>query len=257
MEALPVAPSLTQILEARRILRRVLPPTLLRTFPTLNRRLGGQVWLKLEAWQPTGSFKVRGALAWMAQRTPEERARGVVTASAGNHGLAVAFAAQVYGGIPATVFVPETAAPNKIRALEAWGVRCERKGRSYSEAHAAAMAFAASTGACYIHAYEDPWVVAGQGTIALGLLEELPEAEAVLVPVGGGGLIGGIALVFRALAPTSGSSACRLRPPQPWPLRCGTGGSMRITRLAPPWQTAWRGAWGPWPRIPTAGPGGR
>ncbi len=201
MEAPPVAPSLTQILEARRILRRVLPPTPLRTFPTLNRRLGGQVWLKLEAWQPTGSFKVRGALAWMAQRTPEERARGVVTASAGNHGLAVAFAAQVYGGIPATVFVPETAAPNKIQALEAWGVRCERKGRSYSEAHAAALAFAASTGACYIHAYEDPWVVAGQGTIALELLEERPEAEAVLVPVGGGGLIGGIALVFRALAP--------------------------------------------------------
>ncbi len=153
------APSLIQILEASRTLRRVLPATPLRTFPVLNRMLGGQIWLKLEAWQPTGSFKVRGALARLAQLTSEERARGVVTASAGNHGLAVAFAARLLGGIPTTVFIPETAARNKIRALEAMEVHLRPVGRSYAEAHEAAWAFAASTGACYIHAYEDPWVV--------------------------------------------------------------------------------------------------
>ncbi len=203
VEASLLAPSLTQILEARRRLRPVLPPTPLRMFPGLNRRLRGEVWLKLEAWQPTGSFKVRGALARMAQLTPEERARGVVTASAGNHGLAVAFAARTLGGIPVTVFVPETAAPNKIQALQAFGVELHRVGRSYAEAHEAALAFAASSGACYVHAYEDPWVVAGQGTIALEILEELPEVDAVLVPVGGGGLISGIATVYQALAPTT------------------------------------------------------
>lgn len=195
------APSLIQILEASRTLRRMLPATPLRTFPVLNRMLGGQIWLKLEAWQPTGSFKVRGALARLAHLTPEERARGVVTASAGNHGLAVAFAARLLGGIPATVFIPETAARNKIRALETMEVHLRPVGRSYAEAHEAAWAFAASTGACYIHAYEDPWVVAGQGTIALELLEELPQVDAVLVPVGGGGLIGGIATVYQALSP--------------------------------------------------------
>ncbi|MDW8185353.1 MAG: threonine/serine dehydratase [Anaerolineae bacterium] len=201
MEELPNAPSLPQILEARRILRRALPPTPLRTFPRLNRWIRGEIWLKLEAWQPTGSFKVRGALARVAHLTPAERARGVVTASAGNHGLAVAFVARMGGGIPTTVFVPETAAQNKIRALESLEVPLKRVGWSYEEAHAAALAFAASTGACYIHAYEDPWVVAGQGTIALEILEELPQADAVLVPVGGGGLISGIALVYQALAP--------------------------------------------------------
>ncbi len=201
MGVLPCAPSLTQILEAARILRPLLPATPLRTFPVLNRMLGGEIWLKLEAWQPTGSFKVRGALARLAHLTPEERTRGVVTASAGNHGLAVAYAARLLGGIPTTVFVPETAARNKIRALEAFEVQLKRVGQSYAEAHEAAQAFAASTGACDIHAYEDLWVVAGQGTIALEILNELPQADAVLVPVGGGGLISGIATVYQALSP--------------------------------------------------------
>ncbi len=201
MEMPPYAPSMAQILHASRILRRVFPATPLRTFPVFNRMLGSEVWLKLEAWQPTGSFKVRGALARLAHLTPEEQARGVVTASAGNHGLAVAFVARLLGGIPTTVFVPETAARNKIRALGSLEVSLKLIGRSYEEAHEAAQAFAASTGACYVHAYEDPWVVAGQGTIALEILEELPQADAVLVPVGGGGLISGIATVYHALSP--------------------------------------------------------
>lgn len=201
MDPSPRAPSMLQILEAYRVVRRVLPATPLRTFPLLNQRFQAEVWLKLEAWQPTGSFKVRGASAWMAQRTPEERARGVATASAGNHGLAVAFAAQSFGGIPTTVFVPETAARNKVRALEAFGVHLRIAGRSYEEAHRAAQAFTEEVGASYIHAYEDPWVVAGQGTVALEILEELPEVDAVLVPVGGGGLISGIAQVYSTLSP--------------------------------------------------------
>jgi len=194
-------PDLSMIREAHRILRMTLPPTPARTFPHLNRQLGAEVWFKLEAWQPTGSFKVRGALARMSRLRPEEWARGVVTASAGNHGLAVAFAARLLSGIPVTVFVPETAAPNKVHALEAFGVRLERAGRTYAEAHAAALAFARRQGACYLHAYEDPWVVAGQGTIALELIEALPDLDAVLVPVGGGGLISGIARAYQALAP--------------------------------------------------------
>lgn len=201
MDGLPGAPTLTQILEAARILRPWLPATPLRTLRALNRMIGSEIWLKLEAWQPTGSFKVRGALARLARLTPEERAQGVVTASAGNHGLAVAYAARLLGGIPTTVFVPETAARNKIRALEALEIQLKVVGRSYGEAHEAARAFAATTGACYVHAYEDPWVVAGQGTIALEILDELPQADVVLVPVGGGGLISGIATVYAALSP--------------------------------------------------------
>jgi hypothetical protein len=134
------------IREAHRVLREILPPTPARTFPHLNRQLGAEIWLKLEAWQPTGSFKVRGALARMNRLRPEERAHGVVTASAGDHGLAVAFAAPFLSGIPATVFVPETAAPNKVPALEAFDVYLERVGRTYAEAHAAALAFARASG---------------------------------------------------------------------------------------------------------------
>lgn len=166
-----------------------------------------QVCLKLECWQRTGSFKVRGALAKLASMPAEETARGVVTASAGNHGLGVAYASQVLArrsqnSPPVTIFVPESVSPAKVRRLAAFDCQVRRAGADYDAAHALAEAYARRHGASYLSAYDDLAVIAGQGTVALEALEDLPGADIVIVPVGGGGLIAGTAVVARAVNPT-------------------------------------------------------
>lgn len=159
-------------------------------------------YLKLECWQPTGSFKVRGATSHLAALTAEERSRGIVAASAGNHALGVAFAAQALGGnVRATLVVPESAPRSKVEKLRTFPVSVLERGANYDDAYAEAMLLAERTGARYVHAYEDPLTAAGQGTLALELLEELPDVGAILVPVGGGGLIAAIATVVKALKP--------------------------------------------------------
>ncbi len=195
----PVTPG--DILAARRILARHVWRTPLIHSPELSRITGGEVYLKLECWQQTGSFKVRGALNRLAWLSPEEQARGVVTASAGNHGLGVAHAAHVLGLPPATIFVPENASPAKVHRLQSSksDIRCA--GADYDAAHAIAIAYAQEQGAVYVSAYDDPLVIAGQGTVGLEVLEEMPDADLLLVPVGGGGLVAGIALVAKALNP--------------------------------------------------------
>lgn len=157
--------------------------------------------LKLECYQPTGSFKVRGATNRIAALTADERARGIVTASAGNHALGVAFAVSRLGPLPATVFVPTSAPLAKRRKLGLFAVRVVVQGADYDEAAAAAHAFERETGAVYVHAFDDAYTAAGQGTVALELLEQAPDLDAVIVPVGGGGLISGIATVLHAQAP--------------------------------------------------------
>jgi threonine dehydratase len=160
------------------------------------------VLLKLECWQPTGSFKVRGALARMALLTAEEKERGIVAASAGNHALGVAFAAQALGGIRATVFVPTTAPRAKVDKLRTFPVEVRETGASYDEAHTAAEAECARTGAVYVHAYDDPRTAAGQGTIGLELMADRPDIGTVVVPIGGGGLVTAIAVACKAIDPT-------------------------------------------------------
>ncbi|MFI5183932.1 MAG: threonine/serine dehydratase [Vicinamibacteria bacterium] len=185
---------------AREVLRAHLPPTPLRRSFALRSR---DAYLKLECWQPTGSFKVRGALHILSSLTPAERDRGIVAASAGNHALGVAFAAQALGGrLSATVFVPVTAPRSKVEKLRDFPIDVREVGATYDEAYAAAMRLVRSTGATYVHAYDDPRTAAGQGTVGAEILEQLPGVGAIVVPCGGGGLIAGIAAYVKEVAPS-------------------------------------------------------
>src|SRR6476620_11089376 len=167
---------------------------------TLSRLAGRPVHLKAENLQRTGSFKIRGAVNKLATLDGRQRASGVVAASAGNHAQAVAWAAREVG-IRATIFVPQDAPMAKVEATKSYGAEVVMGGEALEEAIAAAQEHVAATGATFVHPYEDEAVVAGQGTIGLELAEQLPEAETVLVPVGGGGLASGIALALRAVKP--------------------------------------------------------
>ena len=167
---------------------------------TFSRLAGRDVHLKAENLQRTGSFKIRGAVNKLASLDDAERAAGVVAASAGNHAQAVAWAARE-AGVRATIFVPQDAPMAKVEATKSYGAEVEMGGAALEEAVTAALERVAATGATFVHPYEDELVVAGQGTIGLELAEQLPEAETVVVPIGGGGLAAGIALALRAVRP--------------------------------------------------------
>ncbi len=166
----------------------------------LSRLTSCQVHLKLENLQFTGSFKERGAASRLLGLSAEERARGVITASAGNHAQAVALHASRLG-VVATVVMPEATPLVKVQATESHGARVVLSGTGYDAAAEHAAKIASETGAVYVHPFDDVDVMAGQGTIGLELLEQLPDLDAVIVPVGGGGLIAGIATVLRAQRP--------------------------------------------------------
>jgi threonine dehydratase len=193
-------PTLTEIEAARRGLAGVSRVTPVYGSETLAQLTGRKVALKAENLQRTGSFKVRGAVTRIAALSEQQRAAGVVAASAGNHGQAVAWAARK-AGIPAAIFVPQDAPMAKIEACRNYAATTELVGLDFEDALAAAMAYADETGATFVHPYEDETVIAGQGTIGLELAEQVPQAETVLVPVGGGGLASGIALALRAVKP--------------------------------------------------------
>ena len=193
-------PTLSEIEAARRGLADVARLTPVYGSETFSRLVGREVVLKAENLQRTGSFKVRGAVTRIAALTDAQRAAGVVAASAGNHGQAVAWAARE-AGIPAVIFVPQDAPMAKIEACRNYAATTELAGVRFEEALAAALAYAEETGATFVHPYEDETVIAGQGTIGLELAEQVPQAETVLVPVGGGGLASGIALALRAVKP--------------------------------------------------------
>lgn len=164
--------------------------------PALSDRVGAEVWLKAECLQVTGSFKVRGAAARLSALTEVERRRGVVACSSGNHGRAVAWVASRWG-IPASVYVPKWVDPVKLAGIRASGADAVLAGESFDDAERRAIADASESGRTYVSAYDDPWVIAGQGTIASEIVEQLgaPPA-AVVAPLSGGGLIGGIAAAF-------------------------------------------------------------
>src|SRR5574341_1288333 len=167
---------------------------------TISRMSGNRVFFKLENLQMTGSFKERGALNRLLTLTPEEAARGVIAASAGNHGMALAFHSQRLG-IAATIAMPSHAPLIKISRVRQYGARVLLHGDDYDMAFAEARRLRPEQGLTLVHAFDDPWVVAGQGTIGLELYEQNPDLDAVIVPVGGGGLIAGIALALKALNP--------------------------------------------------------
>lgn len=193
--------TLADVLAARPAVQRYAWRTPLLPSEALGRAAGCRATLKLECWQHTGSFKVRGALGKLSALSPEERDKGIVTASAGNHGLGVAYASQVLGIQDVTIFVPVGAAQAKVERLRAFPCEICRAGADYDEAHAVAEAHAEAQGAVYVSAYDDPVVIAAQGTVGLEVMEDLPDAEILLVPVGGGGLIAGIAIVAKAINP--------------------------------------------------------
>jgi threonine dehydratase len=166
----------------------------------LARQVGGEIWLKLENLQVTGSFKVRGAVNRLSQMSDAEREAGVIAASAGNHAQAVAWAARKLG-TKATLFMPEQAPLAKLAAVYEYGGEVELVEGMLDEAFVAAKAAADEGGGTFVHAFDDPAVVAGQGTIGLELLRQVPDIGTVVVPIGGGGLISGIALALRASRP--------------------------------------------------------
>jgi threonine dehydratase len=165
--------------------------------PLLTERLGASVYLKLESLQETGSFKIRGAANKMLNLTPEEKERGVITVSTGNHGRAVSYVAQQLG-IKAVICIPEGVPSNKVQAIESLGPEIASYGKTYDEADEHAFRLEKERGLTMIHPFDDPLVIAGQGTIGLELLEELPEVDTAIVPLSGGGLISGIALALKS-----------------------------------------------------------
>ena len=186
------------ILAARRRIAGIAQGTPLEHSRALSAYTGAEVYLKLECAQVTGSFKVRGATnAILADATRSP----VVACSAGNHALGVAHAAALTG-VEATLVVPETASPAKLAALERYPARVLRMGASYDEAEAAALRLAQEEGLRFVSPYNHPDVVAGQGTLGVEILEQLPEAEVLIIGVGGGGLIGGVGLWAKAMNPS-------------------------------------------------------
>jgi threonine dehydratase len=200
LATLRTAPTLADIQEARERLRGIAEQTPVYLSETFSRRCGREVHLKAENLQRTGAFKIRGAVSRLSLLTPDERAAGVVAASAGNHGQAVAWAARELG-VRARIFVPVTAPMAKVEACRNYGAQLELAGADFEDALDAALAFVEETGGTFIHPYEDQYVVAGQGTVGLELLEQEPDLGTVLIPIGGGGLALGIATALRALKP--------------------------------------------------------
>ncbi|NIM52754.1 MAG: pyridoxal-phosphate dependent enzyme [Gemmatimonadales bacterium] len=186
---------------ARKAISGIAIETPVLSVPSLSDRVGAPVALKLENLQVTGSFKVRGAANRMLALTDEEKSRGVVACSSGNHGRAVAYVAELLG-IPATVCVPEWVDPSKLEAIRNHGSEAILYGKTYDDTAERSLEIQRERRLTYVHPFDDPHVIAGQGTIGLELLEQLPSVDTVLVPLSAGGLIGGIGLALKSHAPT-------------------------------------------------------
>src|SRR6476659_9175527 len=192
--------SLADIVAAREMLEGITVTTPMEESRWLSALLGGQVSLKCENLQRTGSFKSRGAFVRIAHLSEEERARGVVAASAGNHAQGVALAAKMLG-IAATVFMPTGAPIPKVQATRGYGADIRFVGTTIDECLVAAREFEAETGAVLIHPFDHKDIVAGQGTVGLEILEQRPDVRTIVVCTGGGGLLAGIAVAVKAVRP--------------------------------------------------------
>ena len=191
-------PTLNDVYVARERISPHLSRTPLLRHPLLDAATGLTIWVKHENHNPTCAFKVRGGLNLVGALTLDERARGIVTASTGNHGQSIALASRIHG-VPCTVFVPEGNNPEKNAAMRAYGAVVEEGGRDFDEARQRCEARAAATGARYVHSANEPLLIAGVGTYALELFEELPTVDVVFVPIGGGSGACGLITVRNAL----------------------------------------------------------
>ncbi|MBK9941420.1 MAG: threonine ammonia-lyase [Kouleothrix sp.] len=192
--------TLADIQAARRVLRGIINATPILSDERLSDDLGVRVFLKAENTQRSGSFKIRGAYNTISRLSEAERARGVIAHSAGNHAQGVALAARLLG-IPATIVMPERAPLTKVAATRRLGAEVILHGASFDDAGAHARVLQQERGCTYVHAFNDERVIAGQGTIGLEIVEALPDLTLLVVPIGGGGLIGGIAIAIKALMP--------------------------------------------------------
>jgi threonine dehydratase len=225
MASSPVRP--VDVAAARDVLRGVLAPTPLLRSRVLSDRLGGPVFLKCENLQRTGSFKPRGAYLRISRLTDAERARGVVAASAGNHAQGVALAASLLGA-KATVIVPQGAPLPKVEATRSYGADIIMCGQTVDHALTEAHAYASEHGAIFIHPFDHPDVVAGQGTVGLEVLEQCPDVRTVAVPVGGGGLAAGMAVALQGTNPAVRLVGVQAEAVAPFPASLAAGQPVRV-----------------------------
>ncbi|KYG64502.1 threonine ammonia-lyase [Bdellovibrio bacteriovorus] len=188
------------IQKARELIKDVICSTELSHSVSASKLLNAEVYFKFENTQRTGSFKFRGAYNKISNLTAEEKARGVVASSAGNHAQGVAYSATL-AGVKATIVMPENASISKASATRAYGANVVLKGEIYDEAYEHAQKLEKENGFTFVHPYQDPYVIAGQGTIGIEILERLPDLDTIIVPIGGGGLISGISLAVKSINP--------------------------------------------------------
>ncbi|MDP8011451.1 MAG: threonine ammonia-lyase [Thermoplasmata archaeon] len=189
---------MTEVMEAEKILRNIVKRTPVEHSRMFSEMSGNDVYLKLENLQTTGSFKIRGAYNKIYHLSEEERSRGVVASSAGNHSQGVAYAAKLLG-VKATIFMPVFTPPSKIIATKSYGAEVQLYGETYDDAYKKAIEFTEKNNMVFIHPFNDPYVIAGQATIGLEIFEQIKDIDAVVVPIGGGGLISGIAFALKSL----------------------------------------------------------
>jgi threonine dehydratase len=225
----PVSPD--DVRAAAELLRGVVRLTPAEPNRALSERIGGEVHLKCENLQRAGSFKIRGAYTRIARLSGSERARGVVAASAGNHAQGVALAAQLLG-IESRVFMPEGAPLPKVQATRGYGAEVEFAGQTVDESLLAAQEFADSTGAVFIHPFDHPDVVAGQGTVGLEILEQVPDVRTILVATGGGGLLSGIATAVREVRPDVSVVGVQADGAAAWPASLAAGRPLMLPTMA-------------------------
>lgn len=226
---LPV--TLDDVYAARDVLQGVVRPTPLEYSRALSERVGGQVHLKCENLQRAGSFKIRGAYTRMSRLSDEEKARGVVAASAGNHAQGVALAAQLLD-IRSTVFMPVNAAIPKLLATKGYGADVELLGQNIDESLTAAREFSERTGAVLIHPFDHTDIVAGQGTVGLEILEECPDVKTVVVCTGGGGLLAGVATAVKGLRPDVRVVGVQAEQAAAYPASLAAGHPVPLARMA-------------------------
>jgi threonine dehydratase len=193
-------PDFKDVLVARRQIRPHLARTPLHTYPSINALVGTEVYIKHENYQPVGAFKVRGGVNLISQLSAEERTRGVITASTGNHGQSVAFAARLFG-VKARIVVPEKANPGKVAAIQGMGAEVIFHGATFDVARLHCETLAREKGYRYIHPGDEPLLIAGVATEVLEMLEDQPSLQAIIVPVGGGSGAAGACIVARAVHP--------------------------------------------------------
>lgn len=219
-----------RIRAARELLAGVIRETPMEHSRTLSAQHGGEVFLKCENLQRTGSFKIRGAYVRIHGLSASDRARGVVAASAGNHAQGVALAASTLN-ITSTVFMPVQVPLPKLAATRAYGAHVHLHGTVVEETIAEAVAFAESTGAVFIHPFDHPDIIAGQGTLGLEIADQLPVAATVVVPTGGGGLAGGVAAAIKAVRPDIRVVGVQAEQAAAYPPSLAAGGPVRLSSL--------------------------